>query len=223
MTEPASPDQPHKVLIVDDQVLTAEHLAKGVALRDDLQLIGMGFTLEEGLKLLTEHQPRIVLVDLGLPDGSGMDILRAISKVTWPCDALVVSVFGDEKSLVTAIRAGARGYILKSSGIDHIGQQIATLIAGGSPMSPVIARRVLSLVAEGDVAQTTQEQTVEILTAREHEILTLIARGYKRAEIASMLSIAIGTVGNHINNVYRKLEVRSNTEAVSKATKIGVL
>ncbi|MEO1041610.1 MAG: response regulator transcription factor [Pseudomonadota bacterium] len=217
------PHERHRVLVVDDQTLTAKYLANSVVHRSDLELVGTAFSLAEGLTLLNDTQPRIVLVDLGLPDGSGLELLKAASRASWPCDGLVVTVFGDEASVFSAIRAGARGYILKSSGIEHIGQQIAMLIEGGSPMSPIIARSVLSLVANANIDPSPSRADAVTLTPRESEVLSLIARGYKRAEIATMLAIAIGTVGNHINSVYRKLEVRSNTEAVAKATQIGVI
>ena len=212
----------HSVLIVEDHDHTARGLVDRVRNNPLLKVCGLATTLETGLALLQQHRPRILLTDLGLPDGSGLDLIDAAIQADWQCDPLVISVFGDEKRVTAAIRHGARGYVLKNSGDDDIARRILDVIDGGNPISPKIARHFLALAAKAPATGET-ESGVETLTARELQVLTLLARGFKRAEIADNLSISIGTVGNHIHSIYRKLNVGSNIEAVAKASKTGMM
>jgi DNA-binding NarL/FixJ family response regulator len=212
----------HSVLIVEDQCPTASRLQRGVNRCDSLAAVKIAPTLADGIDSLYTCKPRIVLVDLGLPDGDGIELVRVAREVNWRCEAIVVSVFGDERRIVSAIRAGARGYLLKTSSLDDIGKEITTVIDGGSPISPQIARRLLSIIRDSQIHAAPQSGAA-ILTVREQEILMHVARGYKRQEIAEMLTITVGTVGNHINSIYRKLEVRSSTEALAKAKGMGLL
>ena len=207
------------VLIIEDRPDIAKRLREGVAETEGIMLVGHAVTLDQGINMLFDLRPRVVLVDIGLPDGSGIDAVRACINADWPVDALIVSIFGDETRVIEAIQAGAKGYVLKGAGIDQIGEDILTVLEGGSPISRAIARHLLENVHSGPVA--TPEASP--LTERETEILRAVARGYKRQEIGAKLGISAGTVGNHITSIYRKLEVGSNMEAVARASKIGVL
>ena len=207
------------ILIIEDRPDIAARLIDAVATTDGILLVGHAVTLDQGINMLFDLRPRVVLVDLGLPDGSGIEAVRACVQADWHVDAMVVSIFGDETRVVEAIQAGAKGYLLKSGGLDQIGADVLTVISGGSPISPSIARHLLAIVKDGPLA-TSGAST---LTDRETEILRAVARGYKRQEIGVQLGISAGTVGNHITNIYRKLEVGSNMEAVARAAKIGVL
>jgi len=211
--------RPEPILIIEDRADIAARLRDAVGATEGVTLVGHALTLDQGLNMLFELRPRVVLVDIGLPDGSGIDAVRACVKAQWPVDAMVVSIFGDENRVVEAIQAGAKGYILKGGGFDQIGADILTVLEGGSPISPSIARHLLAIVKNGAVSAPEASP----LTDRETQILRSVARGYKRHEIASQLGISAGTVGNHITNIYRKLEVGSNMEAVARASKIGVL
>ncbi|MCA2011991.1 response regulator transcription factor [Cereibacter sphaeroides] len=211
------------VLIVEDRVETAKRLASAVDQLPQFRICAIAHTRQDGLAALARHRPRAVLVDLGLPDGSGVDIIRAADAADWACDALVVTVFGDEARVIDAIRAGAKGYVLKNDRLEDIGRRLRTVLEGGSPISPQIARYLLALVPRGAAQQGGQDAPSGIsLTAREQDILRLIARGFKRQEVADKLNITLGTVGTHVNNVYRKLEVSSNTEAVAVANRLGL-
>lgn len=212
----------NRVLIVEDHSHTASRLCKSVAAHPELSVCQVASTLQSGLLALERDQPRIVLTDLGLPDGDGIDIIKAASSADWDCDSIVISVFGDEKRVLSAIRAGARGYISKSSTDLYIAKDVISVIEGGSPISPKIARHLLSLVPSR--YESNLENSSEImLTQRETEILQAVAKGYKRHEIGEKFSISTGTVGNHINNIYKKLEVRSSIDALSQANKMGLL
>lgn len=212
----------HSVLIIEDRKQIAYRLEEAVSSSAELTVCGVATTLDQGLQMLFDLRPRVALVDLGLPDGSGVELIRASTQVDWPCDSLVISVFGDEKRVLSAIQAGAKGYILKGGSLADIGTDVMSVINGGSPISPAIARHLLRIVNHTKLAGQEIKNQIH-LTSRERETLEAVAKGYKRQEIAKDLDISIGTVGNHINNIYRKLEVGSNIEAVLQATKMGLL
>lgn len=208
------------ILIVEDRAEIAERLKLAVLKNPTLNVVGIASTVDLGLNMLFDFKPRVVLVDLGLPDGSGVEIIRAIAEADWKCDALVISIFGDEARVVEAIQAGAKGYVLKSGGLDEVSDDIVSLINGGSPISPSIARHLLKIVKHQMASKTA---THFELTAREIEILRAVSQGYKRKEIGEQLEISTGTVGNHINSIYRKLNVGSNIQAVIEAMRVGLL
>jgi len=212
---------PVDVLIVEDRMETAKRLASAVDRLAPFRICAIAHSRQQGLQDLARFRPRAVLVDLGLPDGSGVEIIRAAEAADWPCDAIVVTVFGDEARVIDAIRAGAKGYVLKNDRLEDIGRRLRTVLDGGSPISPQIARYLLALVPRGGDRDRDLPPGIN-LTAREQDILRLISRGFKRQEVADKLQITLGTVGTHVNNVYRKLEVSSNTEAVAVANRLGL-
>ena len=219
---PSVENNTNLVLIVEDHGHTATRLSKSVAAHPELSVCHVASTLQSGLLALERERPRIVLTDLGLPDGDGTELIKASTAADWVCDSIVISVFGDEQRVLNAIRAGARGYVSKSSLDRNIAQDVISVIEGGSPISPKIARHLLSLVPTQ--REAVRDNSGEIsLTERETEILHAVAKGYKRHEISEQLSISTGTVGNHINNIYKKLEVRSSIDALSRANKMGLL
>ena len=218
----AKDDLPNSVLIVEDKIHTCIRLKDTIETCDALSVCAISHTLDAGLNALFDHKPRLVLTDLGLPDGSGFEIIDAVRQADWICESLVISVFGDETRVIKAIRKGAKGYILKNSDERSISEDILTVLHGGCPISPQIARHLLSLVNNLSVENEPDNEQIN-LTARESEILREVSRGYKRSEIGQNLGISTGTVGIHINNIYKKLEVNSNIEAVTLATKMGLL
>ncbi|GAB5448115.1 LuxR C-terminal-related transcriptional regulator [Gymnodinialimonas sp.] len=211
----------HSVLIIEDRPDIADSLCAAVMATDGIEVAAVAGDLDRGLQLLFEVRPRVLLVDIGLPDGSGVDAIRAVSQVDWQVDALVISIFGDEARVIEAIRAGAKGYVLKGGDLAHIGEDIHSVLDGGSPISPAIARHLLAVL--NDPRDSPTPEGASTLTNRETEILRAVARGYKRHEIAAQLGISAGTVGNHITSIYRKLEVSSNIEAVAIASRAGML
>ena len=212
-------NQVRTVIIVEDQKHTSDRLREAIDSARSLKVIGNCQTMSLALSMLANYRPDFVLTDIGLPDGSGIEVIRAAAAADWPCESMVFTVFGDERNVLSAIRAGAKGYILKTSHAKDIVKEIEIVLEGGAPISPQIAHYLLTIV-RGDTA--TQEGK-DLLTEREREVLGLIAKGYKRGEIASQMAITVGTVGNHIHNIYRKLNASSNTEAVFIAGKSGIL
>lgn len=211
-----------QILVVEDRIEIARRLSDQVNAVKGWQVCACVGTLDQAIDQLFVHRPRLVLVDLGLPDGSGIEVIKAAKQADWLCETLVISIFGDERRVVDAIAAGASGYLLKGAPSVDFTNDVQAVLDGGSPISPQIARHLLSMVKlnppEAETAVLANE-----LTPREIEILTMVSHGYKRREIADKLSIATGTVGIHINNIYKKLEVKSNIDAVAQALRAGLL
>lgn len=215
---------PHRnsVLIVEDEPATRERLVEAVNAHALLHVAAATGSLSEGISLFEAVHPRVALIDLGLPDGSGLELIRRIRNSHGACDSLVLTVFGDELHVVSALKAGARGYLLKDSSYATIADHLLMLIDGGSPINPKVARFLLGQFGtwEKDVLPETDSVS---LTDREKEILTLITKGYKRNEIANLLNISGNTVGTHIRRIYEKLSVHSNIEAAQEAVQRGLL
>ncbi len=210
------------ILIVEDRSEIARRLADQVNAVDGWHVCDCVSTLDQALDKLYAYRPRLVLVDLGLPDGSGIELIKAAKQADWLCETLVISIFGDEKRVVNAIAAGASGYLLKGAPGTDFTSDMQAVLDGGSPISPQIARHLLRMVKlSAPVSETTV--LAKALTPREMEILTMISHGYKRREIADKLGIMPGTVGIHVNNIYKKLEVNSNIDAVAQAARAGLL
>ena len=207
------------VFILEDHDGTAKRLQEAIAGDQRLTLAGRANSLA-GARSWWSSQTRstAVLVDLGLPDGSGIDFIRQICTDHKPPVVLVITVFGDEKHVVSAIEAGAMGYLLKDSDPLQISDSICSVLAGGSPMSPSIARFLLKRFH----VQEPEAPSIA-LTAREREVLQLVVKGYSYKELADSLSLSIHTVTSHIQHIYRKLAVRSRGEAVFEALQLGLV
>jgi DNA-binding NarL/FixJ family response regulator len=211
------------VALVEDDRDTRARLAASIRAQASLKLLAEYTTGAEALAGLDPGAPDVLLVDLGLPDISGLEVVRFVAERYPGCDILVISIFGDEANVLAALEAGARGYLLKGSLQHDIAFDIQDIRNGGSPLSPIIARRVLKrLQAPGDASvRNTEDETT--LTAREGEILQAISRGYSYAETAQMLGISVGTVHTFLKRIYRKLAVHSKTEAVFEANRLGLI
>ncbi|MDK3025355.1 response regulator transcription factor [Cupriavidus taiwanensis] len=215
-----------RVLIVEDDPLALRRLVQAVDLHaPDAAVSGSAATVAEALAWLAQQQPDVLLCDLGLPDGSGIDVIRATRQRHPACDCMVVTVFGDDQHVLASIEAGAIGYLLKDETTDRIAASIGELRAGGSPMSPLIARQVVNRLrgAPPEAAARNAGPGAVVLSVRENEILDLISRGYTYAETARYLGLSVHTVQSHIKNIYGKLAVRSRGEAVFEAAKLGLL
>jgi DNA-binding NarL/FixJ family response regulator len=164
----------------------------------------------------------VLVVDLGLPDGNGAELIRSAAKKRPDCDALVVTVFGDDQHVVDAIAAGATGYILKDSPPGELTRCIRELREGGAPISPSIARRLLARM-RAPAAQPGAQPAASPLTEREAEILRLVAKGLSFSDVSAALGISAHTVVAHVKKIYRKLSVHSRGEAVFEATQLGLL
>jgi DNA-binding NarL/FixJ family response regulator len=213
------------VLIVEDEAEFRERFEAIVSSAEDLALVGSAGTVAEALAAIRQHEFDVLLVDLGLPDGSGVQVIRAANMLRPTARIMVVSVFGDEENVVQSISAGASGYILKDSLSAEFVSTIRELLAGGAPISPMVARLVLNQARSTycDRAMPSEEVDGSAFTLRETEILSLVAKGFSFSEIAGLLDISINTVKTHISRIYGKLAVHSRSEAVYEAGRIGLL
>jgi len=213
-----------RVMIVEDDRVTRERFARAVTgdARTMLaEAVGGG---REAIAQLPAVRPDVLLVDLGLPDLHGIEVIAHAAHTLPECDIMVITVFGDERNVLASIEAGAVGYVLKDcSDADLIGY-LLELRAGGAPMSPGIARMVLNRMrAKGETSVESRASGEPAVTAREAEVLRLISRGYSYVEVAQKLGISVHTVGTHVKNSYRKLAVHSAAAAVMRATQLRLL
>lgn len=228
-----------RVLIVEDDAPMRVFFAASVQRSDQLSLVASVGTVAAARAWLDDpaHGVDVLLTDLGLPDGSGLEVIRHARQRQPACEALVISMFGDEDNVLASIEVGALGYIHKDAAPGDIAQSILEMKAGASPISPMIARRVLlkylklqsnkppalSLLAVKAINNEADAEVQNLLSGREQEVLELIARGFSYAEIAHLKAVTVHTVQSHIKNLYGKLAVHSKSEAVFEATRMGLL
>ena len=180
--------------------------------------------LEAALQQLREgYRPDIALIDLGLPDGSGLDLLRALPAAAPGCIAVVTTIYADDAHLFPALRAGAAGYLLKDEPRERLESALRGILAGEPPLSPSIARRVLRTFAEAASAPAQAAEEDAHLSPRERETLMLIGKGYKLPEVAEALGITRTSAATYIKTVYRKLAISSRAEAALVANRLGLV
>lgn len=171
--------------------------------------------------LATEEPPDVILLDVQLPGMNGIEALRIFKERAPRSRVMILTVFDDADKIFRAVCAGAAGYVLKSSGIDSIGEAIRQVMEGGAPMTPGVARKVLDAFTR--IEPLIGSAIDYKLTDREKEILRHMANGLMKKEIASMSGLSIHTVSSHIRHIYDKLQVSSNTAAVAKALREGLV
>lgn len=215
----------HTVVIVEDHAATRARLEQIVSEHPELELAGAAATLAEGRSLLAAgRRIDVALVDLGLPDGDGVELIREVRLQAPAPEVMVISVFGDEEHVVRAIEAGATGYLLKDRPPYDVGTAIMDLLAGGSPISPAIARHLLQrFVQPSPPAAPSLPAAAERLTTRERDVLEVLARGFTYEEAAQILGVSFHTVASHVKHIYGKLAVSSRSEAVYEAMQLGIL
>lgn len=205
---------PIKVSVVEDEAGIRESLAILINGSEGFQCLSTFPNAEAALKRLPQEKPDVILMDINLPRMSGIDCVREL-KARLPGVKIVMhTVFDDEDRLFESLRSGADGYLLKRTPAAKLLEALAEVYHGQSPMSGEMARMVVEFFHEHGRANGTED-----LTPREKEILGQLAEGYRYKEIAERLSIGVGTVRTHLNNIYEKLHVTSRTEAVVKYLK----
>jgi DNA-binding NarL/FixJ family response regulator len=222
--------KPWRVAIVEDDVQMCEFLTASLRDCNQLTLAACLGSVAQACAWLDHEREQpvdVMLVDLGLPDGSGLSVIRHACERHPECEPLVFSVFGDEENVLASIKAGALGYIHKDSPLESIVDAILQMKAGMSPISPTIARRILTSYRGQRAPSSAPAASVPgisvQLTSREQERLELVARGFTYAETSNLMQISLHTVQSHVKNLYRKLAVRSKNEAVFEATRLGLL
>ncbi len=212
--------EPIRVLIADDHPLFRSGMRALLMADQGTELAGEATTGEEAIALAEECQPDVVLMDLQMPDLNGIEATRRILRTNPNTRILVVSMFEDDHSVCSAIRAGARGYVLKGANPDEVLRAIRVVAGGEAIFSPSVATRLIDFF--GGLRAEALPQTFPELTDREREILDLIAQGWSNSEIARQLSLSAKTIANHVSNILSKLQVADRAQAMLRAREAGL-
>jgi DNA-binding NarL/FixJ family response regulator len=207
------------IAILEDDLPTRARLAEALGKHQALSVCAeLGSVAEARDWLARGESCAAFLVDLGLPDGSGVDIIRELRASTRPPEIMVITAMADRHHVIEAIEAGASGYLLKDAEPAVVADAVLELLAGGSPISPSIARHLLRRIQEPPT-----EKTALTLTTRETEVLTLAAKGLTYEEIAEALDLSYHTVTTHTRHIYRKLSSRTRSQAIFEALRQGLI
>lgn len=209
-----------KVLILDDLIPAQAWLADAVLMVSPSAVITCYDRLLDAINWLTENSPTLCLVDLMLPDGSGIELIKACKKLTKPPAILVVTMFDDDQHLLPALQAGADGYLLKEEPKTTLAQGISSVLCKQPILSAQITQRLIQLVQ--DIKPANNHVSCP-LTMREQDILRAIAKGYQTTEVAHLLNISPHTAAKHLKNIYAKLGIHSRAQAVHEAMRFGIL
>lgn len=213
----ATGSMPLRAMIVEDDVSFRTSFVAAIEAAEDMQLHAVAENVAQALALLEGAPADILVVDLGLPDGSGIEVIRA-AHGAWPdCGIMVSTTFADDRHVIPSIEAGAAGYLLKDSSESRIADDIRTLHSGGSPISPRIARKILLRFRPAD------PPAQPLLSPREKQALELITKGFSYDEIAELMGVTRNTVMTFVRRIYQKLEVSSKAEAIFEARSHGLL
>ena len=209
-----------RILLVDDHPLFLDGVRAALSGDPDLEVVGEAHDIAAAVELAASTGPDVVLMDLNLPDGSGIDATRQILAVDPGVRVLVMTMAADDDAVVAAMRAGARGYVVKGAGRTDLIQAVRTVVAGGAVFSPTVADRLGDFFA-GMAAQPGRE-VFPRLSDREREVLDLLARGYDNRRIAAELFLSDKTVRNHVSAVLSKLDAPDRAEAILRARRAGL-
>ena len=211
-----------RVVLVDDQTLIRQGVRSLLELAGDVDIVGEAGDGDEAVVVIRRHRPDVVLLDLRMPRKGGVDVLRELHADGVVPPTIILTTFDDDEALLDAVRAGARGYLLKDVSLEQLTDAIRVVAQGGSMIRPAVTERVLRGLEH--VRRDFEALSApDPLTRREVEVLRLMAGGYSNREIAGALGTAEGTVKNHASSILSKLGVRDRTRAVLKALELGYI
>ena len=216
-----------RIYLIEDDKTILRFVEDSLRLRPTWRLVGYSDTYAHADMMAAHSNADVFLVDLGLPDGRGEDMLRKLSVAKPDAELLVFTVFGDESRLITALQMGATGYVLKGCSSDELIEAIEQIRDGGAPISPLLARMLLKTFRRPDedlhASAAGHLVPAPTLSERETEVLKLVAKGYVSKEIAQKLGIGQATVSTHIKSLYRKLAVHTRVQVVRVAQERGLI
>jgi DNA-binding NarL/FixJ family response regulator len=215
---------PTRVVVADDQRVVREGLAMLLGLLPGIEVVGTARDGEQALALVEELTPDVVLMDLRMPRCDGVEATRRLREQGSATRVVVLTTYADDRSVVDALQAGARGFLTKDTGAEEIQQAIAAVVSGAAAIDPAVQHHLVNAVASGLPAKA-QAPTPELpdgLTPREAEVLSLIAEGLSNAEIAARLVVSEATVKSHVNHLFTKTGVRDRAQAVTYAYRHGL-
>ena len=225
------PVQPIRVFVVEDQTKILKAQLRLLESQPELQIVGTALSGEAALEQLPQAAPHVVLLDLGLPGMSGIEVTRKIKADLPRVEILIFTIFDEEDKVLEAVRAGASGYLLKGATADKIVEAIKEVQAGGTVIQPNLARRLLRHFRVGEAPPEPSppppapqpERRQVPLSQRETEILQLIAKGVSNTEAAKVLGLSKATIRTHLEHIYAKLEVTNRVEAVTEGIRKGLI
>lgn len=250
---PAPAPQPIRVFVVEDQTKILKNQLRLLEGHPEIEIVGTALSGESALEEVPRATPDVLLLDLGLPRMSGIDVTRAVKATHPSVEILIFTIFDEEDKVLEAVKAGASGYLLKGAPVDKIIEAIKEVRAGGTVIQPNLARRLLrhfrvepdatpapsTAPAEPAAAQepapaeqaapveasqgSLEDPPLKPLSDREREILQLIAKGISNSEAARMLNLSKATIRTHLEHIYRKLEVTNRVEAVTEGIRKGLI
>jgi DNA-binding NarL/FixJ family response regulator len=211
-----------RVCLVEDQTLVREGIRSLLALSNEIEIVGEAKDGHEAIQTIMRTRPDVVLLDMKLPRCDGLQVLRELNQQRQLPPTLILTTFDDDEILLGAMRAGARGFLLKDVTLKQLTEAIRTLHAGGTMFQPALTERVTRGVKQAAAAIPALDP-MDPLTGREIQVLRFMAAGYSNQEIAGALDVAEGTVKNHVSSILSKMGVRDRTRAVLKAIERGLI
>jgi DNA-binding NarL/FixJ family response regulator len=210
----------NQVLLVDDLPEALAMLEAAVQQAFPQAQCHRAASVREATQLIAQRPIDLALVDLGLGDGQGHEVIAHLAQAQPSCAVVVATIYGDDDNLFQALQAGAQGYLLKDQSTDWLARQLQAIPQGQLPLSPAVARRLLRHFRQ---APPAAGEDLAQLSAREREVLGLLAQGVQIADIGVSLSISRHTVGDHVKSIYRKLKIGSRAEAALRARSLGLI
>ncbi|MER6734358.1 response regulator transcription factor [Streptomyces puniciscabiei] len=223
MTETEGEKKPARVVVADDQTVVREGIVMLLGLLPGVEVVGAAGDGEEAVRLVGDLAPDVVLMDLRMPRCDGVEATRRIRAQYPGTQVVVLTTYADDESLFPALRAGARGYLTKDAGGDEIVRAVESVLSGDAGLSPSVQRRLLERLSQPEPPPATAEEPPDGLTARETEVLLLIADGLSNQEIARKLHVSTATVKTHINNLFSKTGLKDRAQAVRYAYSKGLV
>jgi DNA-binding NarL/FixJ family response regulator len=226
----AAQQPPVRVLLADDQRLVRESLGTLLGLLGGIELVASASDGEEALTLTDEHRPQVVLIDLRMPRMDGIEATRRLRERHPEAGVIALTTYADDETVLSALRAGARGYLTKDASGEDIRAAILAVAAGDAALDPAVQLHVVSALAGGQAGSSAPASGADVagpvlpdeLTPREAEVLALIAEGLSNAEIAERLFVSPTTVKSHINHLFAKAGLRDRAQAVNYAYRTGI-
>ncbi len=211
-----------RVVLVDDQKLVRSGIAGLLALTEDIRVVAEASNINDGFQAVIEHNPALLLLDVRMPDGSGLELLARLNAACNLPPTILLTTFDDDEALIQGLRSGARGFLLKDISLEQLADNIRRVTAGGTAVLMGITERVIQGVTESGGGFDHLE-IPDPLTKRERDILGLMASGLSNREIAETLGSSEGTVKNQVSSILSKLGVRDRVRAVLRGIELGIV
>ena len=216
-------EKPLRVVLADDQAVVREGLVTLLGLLPGIDVLGSAGDGAEAVRLVEQHHPDVLLVDLRMPRCDGVEATRRVRADFPDTEVVVLTTYADDESVLSALQAGARGFLTKDADAEAIARALRAAAAGQSTMDGDVQRRLIEAASKGRRAPAAPADLVEGLTAREIEVLRLIAAGLSNTEIARKLVVSEATVKTHVNHVFAKAGLRDRAQAVAYAYRAGLV